>query len=66
GVRSLAAFPVWGQSHWYGFICVEDLENDREWSASEKTFLQTVRAPAPARARAPGGSNAGRAALLSK
>lgn len=42
GVRSLAAFPVWGQSHWYGFICVEDLENDREWSASEKTFLQTV------------------------
>lgn len=42
GVRSLAAFPVWGHSHWYGFICVEDLEEDRDWSASEKTFLQTV------------------------
>lgn len=40
--QSLAAFPVWGQSNWYGYIGAEDLARERTWSESEMTFLQTI------------------------
>lgn len=39
---SLSAFPAWGQSQWYGYICVEDLLRRRQWSDSDLTFMQTV------------------------
>src|SRR5690606_31076024 len=39
---SLSAFPVWGQSQWYGYVCVEDLHRTRHWSESDLTFMQTV------------------------
>lgn len=41
-VQSLAAVPVWGQNHWYGFLCVHDLRRERRWSDDERIFLQTV------------------------
>lgn len=42
GVRSVAALPVWGHQQWYGYLCVQDLQNARSWSDSECIFLQTV------------------------
>lgn len=42
GVRSVAALPVWGQGQWFGYLCVQDLQQQRRWSDSERVFLHTV------------------------
>jgi hypothetical protein len=42
GVRSVAALPVWGQGQWFGYLCVQDLQQQRRWSDSERAFLHTV------------------------
>lgn len=42
GVRSVAALPVWGQGQWFGYLCVQDLQQERRWSDSERIFLHTV------------------------
>lgn len=42
GTLSLAAFPIWGQTHWYGYIALTDMHRQRPWSPSEQMFLQTA------------------------
>lgn len=42
GARSLAAFPIWGQRNWYGYVGVADLRQTRSWTQDDMTFLQTV------------------------
>lgn len=42
GTLSLAAFPIWGQTHWYGYIALVDMRRQRPWSPSEQMFLRTA------------------------
>lgn len=40
--RSLVLLPVWGQSHWYGCLCVCHFADGQDWAEDAIFFLQTV------------------------
>jgi PAS domain S-box-containing protein len=42
GIKSLISFPVKNSSNKVGYITVEDILNDREWSDEEIYFLKTI------------------------
>ncbi len=42
GVRSYAVVPIFVSSAWLGFLCLEDSEEQREWSLAEMEVLRTA------------------------
>ncbi len=41
-IRSMAVLPIYIGEEWYGFIGLDDCEQEREWSPLEIELLQTV------------------------
>ncbi|MCP4656482.1 MAG: PAS domain S-box protein [bacterium] len=42
GVRSYAVVPIFVSSAWLGFLCLEDSEDQRDWSLAELEVLRTA------------------------